>query len=734
MKPQHKYCFFLVLIAFICAVFYYFQVNLSTDLIILFIAQKLFLGSWLSKGIMPLLNPHIFAGIPFVFDVGMGNLHPFNLFFLLPYPLSFSIWIFTSFSLFLVGFYYFFRKFTSTDFFAFFLVLVLFFSGSGYWRINNPTIFLVIAHYGFFFYFLEELRRKSYSLPFIIFGILMALSGHIQFVLYGYILSLLIAIFAYKISWRKLFLNYLLIGISIAWYFIFSLPLVVNSTRITSDKDYLTMGRLPIQQVLEFLFPFIFGYVRNGSSWNVGPTFVILISSLFTFFLGVITIFGKKKKILVDMIILLTLLLSSFGLFNFPFFRAPSQILLLFHVWGLVLIAQNETLLLSFLKGINKKLWGGIGFIISTIIYLFFSTPLFTKLFLFGYVFIKKRPPNLFFDIATITAIGRLVGLNFVIYIVLFLILFIVGFLKKKEYIAYGLIVFVIFEGVFVNYFHNTFIPQGILTQKYPVPSVIDSNLYRVQTGSDVIPYFGFHNYIGNILFRPPFSKEKSLIDINEERNFPYLKKIMSYYPSTWSMTYGLSAIQGYNTFVTKDIADYFKKPSADYTTEYAYIIQRNGLFGQSEKGLAINGIETSKITLGDPRWGQLGVRYFITDRPLKEYSLLQEKKGVFIYENTNALPIYRIADFHGIQAKKPFYMDPNQWKFHVTKSDVGKEFQMVINPSGFVAKLNGKEISVKKGSFLLQVPLKSQGDLVVFYSPARHLKETLESVLKIKK
>ncbi|MEK7079029.1 MAG: hypothetical protein AAB929_03070, partial [Patescibacteria group bacterium] len=72
--------------------FYLFFINLSTDTIILFLAQKLFLGKWLVKGVIPLFNPHIFLGVPFLFDVGMGNLHPFNLFFALPYPYSFALW------------------------------------------------------------------------------------------------------------------------------------------------------------------------------------------------------------------------------------------------------------------------------------------------------------------------------------------------------------------------------------------------------------------------------------------------------------------------------------------------------------------------------------------------------------------------------------------------------------------------------------------------------------------
>lgn len=726
-KENRLIIFFFALFSFFCAVFYYYQINFSTDLIILFLSEKIFLGKWLAKGIIPFLNPHIFAGIPFLFDVGMGNLHPFNIFFMLSYPLSFSVWIFASFLLMLSGFYFFFRQFTKTSIFALICVLIFFFSGSGYWRINNPTIFLVIAHFGFYFYFLRDLIKKTFSIRFILLGILIALSGHVQFVIYGYILSILIALFVYRISLKRLILNYLILGIGVAWYFLLSFPIVINSTRITSDKDYVTVGRLPVQLVTEFVFPFFFGYVQNGSSWNVGSTFVILISSLFTFFLLVLGINRDKEKRMSDWLIMAFFLLCSFGLFNFPFFRGPSQILLLFHIWGLMYISRNEQNLRAFIeKKLNIRLVGLIGLVISIFTYIFFSTSIFSKLFVIAYTFIKKRPPNLFFDVATIGAIGRLIGLNFIIYIVLFTLLLILGNRHKKKYLFPVLIIFILFEGIFVNYFHNYFISQDAILKKSSLPPLKNMALYRIQTGADVIPYFGFHNYMGGVLFRPPFSKEKSFITPDEEKYRVYLRYIMSFYPSTWSMTYGFSAIQGYNTFVTKDIADYFKESSSDYGTEYSYIIQRNNLFGQSEKGLAINSIETSRVILNDPRWEKLGVRYFISDRPLKKYKLIEEKNGRFIYENTNTLPIYRIVDENLVTATPPYYNDPNQWKFHITKNEVRKEFQMVMNPGGFVAKLNGKEVPIKKEKFLLRISLPEQGDLVIFYSPLRHLQETV--------
>jgi hypothetical protein len=151
--------------------------------------------------IVPLYNPHIFAGIPFLFDPGMGHLHPLNLFFVLPYPFSFSLWVGATTLLYLGGFYLFFRKSSSSPEMSLIFSLILFFSGSGFLRISNPTIFAVIAHYGLFLYSLSSLKgnKKDMLFPFVA-GVLMTLSGHLQFVVYGYILGFITALFHFRHS------------------------------------------------------------------------------------------------------------------------------------------------------------------------------------------------------------------------------------------------------------------------------------------------------------------------------------------------------------------------------------------------------------------------------------------------------------------------------------------------------------------------------------------------------
>lgn len=715
---------FFALISSTIFVFYLYYVNFSVDTILLFLSNKIYLGKWLAKGIFPLYNHQIFAGIPFAFDVGLGNFHPFNLFFLLPYPLSFASWMGLTTFLFLCGYFSFFLTISKNRKMSVLLTLMLLLSGSGFWRSNNPTIFLVIAHFGFFMSSVIKLEKKAFSWEFIVWGFFLTISGHIQFVFYGYILAFLTGLIFFKLSFKRIVFNFFMLFIATSWYYLLSAPIALTSTRISDSSVYLKMGYLQIAQVIQLILPLYLGYIHNGSHWNVGYTYVVLISVLFLPVLGYLWV--KRRVKIVESLVLVVLTGAALGLINFPFFRAPSQTLVLIHIWGLAIIARNKDGIVQFFKLLTIKKIALVGLLVSICIGIFFYSHLFSIFFLTVYKIVKHGKVNLFFDIETIQAVGRLIGINFVIYSGLFLIALLPS---KKLSLINKLFLFILFEGLLVNYLHNYFIPQKYVTKTYGLPKIIDTTNYRVQTGADVVPYFGFHTYMANILLRPPFSKEPSIIDAKEEVERTKLSWYMSYFPSTWSMTYGVNSIQAYNTFVPKKISAYFKKSSNDYEQVYDYIIKRNSLYGQSEIGLNINGIETSRITLYDPRWSELGVKYFISNSPLKNYKLIY-KDSRYFYENPKTPPIYRIqGKNNNWVVAKPKSINPNEIIFSVGPNDIGKKLALIINSSGFVAKQNSYNLPVIVKNFSLEIPIKEAGQIQVYYSPIEHFIETMTTI-----
>ena len=707
-------------------IFYLFYVNLSTDTVTIFLPAKLFLGRWLKEGIFPLYNPHIFVGVPFAFDLGLGNFHPFNLFFSAPYPLSFALWVGFSSALFLIGFYLMFENISKNKNLSFILTLILFFSGSGFWRLDNPTTFLVIAHYGIFAFSLKNLKLKglqNWIFP-LTMGVLMTLSGHIQFVLYGYLLGLIILLFIYKINLKKILGYYFCLFLLTSWYYLLSLPLVLGSTRITTNINYIHSGSFKLIQLIQLFLPFVFGQMSTGARWNIGSWPGLLISTVFLILLLYLLIKTSNKSFF---LILLFLFLIAMGFLNFPFLRDARQIFILIHIFGLIIIAKNEKSIIGFFIYIREKrrllLLPLILFILVTV---FFYSGDSSKLFFIVYRLVKHRSPGIFFDAPTIVTISQLIGKSFLIWSAVTISLLIASYSKKPIFV---LIIYVILEGFFVNYYHNYFIPARILQTKNLLPKVINFKDYRVQSASEVIPFFGFYNYVNDFYFRPPFSKEKPIFDEKESKSFKKLEEIFSFIPSSWSTVIATKAIQGHNTFVPKKIAQYFKTPSVDFEKEHKEIIKRNPAFLDAKSSLDINAIEMRTITLYDKRWQDLGVRYFISNKPLNKYKLIAVDSGRYFYKDEATLPIWRLVSSNEVTLKQPRYEDPNQMVFKISKDDVGKKLEVVVNSDGFLIYYNGRVFNPKKEAFKIIVDLNKEGRLKLFYSPLFHLQQIVTTM-----
>ncbi|MDO8497597.1 MAG: hypothetical protein Q7S61_03565 [bacterium] len=717
----------------ILGVFYFFFVNLSTDMIMLFLSSRIFEGQWLAKGVMPWFNPYVFGGVPFGFDSALGTLHPLNIVFIFPYPFSLLLWVFISSFFFLTGFYSLFTLFTKTKIWAFLLTLLLFFSGSGVLlRMNNPIILIVIAHFGWFLYFLKNIDKKGIQsfLPAIIVGIFMTISGHIQFVLYGYALAFIVAVLFYKIKPIRLLMFFIFLGMSVSWFFLLSLPLAIGSTRFGSQIGYSDMGKLSPFQLAQFIFPFIFGHVSNGSKWNAGPSYISVVSPLFTLLMaGAFLVISKVQKI-IFVLIMGGIVLLTLGIVNIPFFRAAGQAVMLLHIVGILYIASREKELMNILHKIKEiKGW----FVLATVLCVFFAiiflTPLFSKFFIFVYMVTKKKSLGLFFDEQTIRAVGVLLGQSFAV-LALMSVSISLG-LRWKKYFLPVLCVFIIIDGMILNYLHNYFIPASILNIKVSLPPSWNTTLYRVQTESDVRPYFGFNTYIGDVMFRPPFSKENPILNQEEEKNREYFSYILRLLPSSWKSVGGVKTVQGYNTFVPMKLAQRFGTPSADIQEVYKDILSRNSLFLEEQNVTHINSIDTSRITLTDPRWKEMGVKYYISGHKLSRYTLVKEDKNIFYYEDSSVKPIYRVEKGNEMISLSPIRENPNEIDFIVTKDMVGGNVVVNINPDGFEVKEKGAPLDFQIKDFEIIIPIKKEGTIKFSYSPLFHLRQTFNRIVR---
>ncbi len=726
-KERKKLFCFSLLLSFLVGLSYFCALNLSFDTLILFLPNKLFLGYWLKRGVVPLYNPYIFLGTPFLFDIGLGNLHPFNLLFLLPYPLSLSFWVFTTTFIFSLGFLKLFYKLSKDLKWSLLLFLLLFFSGQGVFiRMNNPTMWAVISHWGFYLHSIEKVKNNQY-LPALLWGILMLLAGHFQMGVLGIILGFLFGLLIYKINWKRLLKLNIIIALIILPYLLLSLPITLESTRINLSPEYSKTSILSPFHFLQTLLPFIFGNIREGARWFVNPVEVIITPIVVP---PLFLILILKKKISKTLsLTLLVLLFLSFGFVWIPFLRNLQQIYSIIFILILAKIAQEKNKIENTLKEIvnSAKLPIIALFLtISTILITYFA---FEKTFI-ALLKLVHRYPHPFFDLPTITAIKFLLVKSLFLYLIF--VLFLLAF--RNKWIV-GLIFFTFVEGVILNYFHNLFIPQRIIKKYALKPSyikLINQPQFRTQSILDVYPYTGIHAYLPGLLQRPPFSKEKDFFESELKNDFPLLKKYFSGILSNWNMVLGVKSIQGYSTFVPKNLAKYFTPPSPDYKEKYAKILAKNPLLGGEDKGYHINYIETSRITFSDPRWEKLGVKYIISPFPLKKYKnlkLYKKIKEYYIYQTRNPHPIYRIIVKNQTIVPKVVYEDPNKVVLSLPKRlESPAKLIAIEQPGGKVIKVNSKRLpkEVSDLSFSVTLP-KNTKTITIYYSPFQHLKEIIK-------
>ncbi|GEM_PF-1324368 len=724
-----KLIFISIFVSTITSIFYFFYINIPTDSILLFLPNKLFLGEWLRKGILPLYNPYIFLGTPFGFDIGLGNLHPLNLLFILPYPLSFSLWVFATVFLFSLGFLKLFYRLSKNISWSIILFAIIFFSGQGpFIRLNNPTIWAVISHYPLLLLSLFSLK-KGRIWPFILWGALLSLAGHFQMVLYGFILAFLFAVFILKISIKQLVKPSLFLLFILLPYLLLSLPIVLESTRLTLSREYTTSASLSPLHLIQLILPFIFGNIREGARWAANPVEVIASSITFLpLFILTLKIKAYKKE---EIAVLALLFLFAFGVLFLPFLRNQQQVFSIIFIYALVKTAQKTNQIQKILKEIlTKKLLVFLG-ALSLLVLVFLKLGVFEASATLA-LKTANRYPHPFYDLSTLQAISQLLQKSLYFWVFLFALFLLFG--KKLKT---ALFIFILAEGFILNYYHNLFIPSKVVNKalEESVFKNITDERFRTQSIYDVYPYQGIHAYISGVLTRPPFSKEKDFFENEKNSGFPFLKKILSGGASNWNMIFKTPSIQGYQTFVPADLAEFFKKPSPDFQEKYAWIIERNPLLGGVDKGYNINYIESSRLTFSDKRWETLAVGYVISPFKLEGYKNLKFFKkagGFFIYKTKKPAPIYSLKTKNKTIALIPSYKDPNKTVFKL-KSPLkdAAELEIIEHPEGKIILADEKKIEKKRDNLQFSVIIpKGTKEITIYYSPVKHLFEALKNIL----
>ena len=382
---------------------------------------KFFFSSFVKENYqIPLWNPYMFAGIPFLADPSSSMFYPLNILYLL-IPLGFAFSYLFILDIFLIGlFTYLFAKTINLDNISSFLSgLIFMLSGTIMFRIYAGHLYILDAIVWLpLLLTIYELALKKRKFIFGILGAipitLMVFAGHSQFTFYnllfssGYFFLRLILIYKENrnlSSVLKLILIFLLsiiIGLGLsAIQLIPSLEFSSISERSSGISfDFASAFSLHPYQLLSFIFPYFFGSPFNSTFWGKGNFWETCgyIGLAPLIFATIAVFYNKNRYIFIFLFSSIFALILSFGNYtplyrvifsNFPIFdlfRAPARFLYIYAFSLSILAGFGFNFILTYkfnkaeLKKLKKIILLSISFIfliIIFVIYLIFSKNLY---------------------------------------------------------------------------------------------------------------------------------------------------------------------------------------------------------------------------------------------------------------------------------------------------------------------------------------------------------------------
>ena len=717
--------FFLV---FLCLIFFFDVLFLGNvfytgDNLSINVPSKILLFRMLGQGQLPLWNPFIFSGTPFLADINLGLLSPFNLFYLLFSPLralSLSIIsgvLFAGISMYWLG-----RNMKLSRFASLVAASVFMFSGSFMTHTMNTAILSTIVWLPLLLTSIKrliEVKKIKYSIYSSILLTLSLFGGHIQYFYY-------IALFSFSyIICQPISLKEKIKYVSFIFIpslFLSAIQLIPFleysqfSTRPQFDINY-AHGSTSLFSYIHLLLPNFFGVMRDGTSWGATADingFVGIIPLLLAIW---IMIKNKSKQVLFFTISALITLLLALGkysplyLFAFYFvpffsrFRSPTSILIIYTFCLSILAGYGiDYLFHKIKKNIREKHFSLLVILISSIVLLFLT------------VYIRFNTfPQFITVIKTINAIKS------------------TGFFTRfLEYSTSRMqIIFNLWtENIMIlSFFLVLFLLFILILKKQKCATQIQKFIFLLLIVSELF-IFGSNNYI-----------------VSTEKTLEIPKEITSFFSKSYGlfrvlpmMDPGAKPLFGNPKYFENEAvkATILHQPNTNiFQGEHSIIGYASIVPAYYTSYMDSNNSDPTGIALPHPNMTQLdelGVRYIITAgryeqeiKNSKKYHLVFEYKDLrinrifHIYQNDQYYPRAYILDDNDnyISSAQITNYEPN---WITAKALVFKKGKMVLSEMfypGWEAKVNGKKVDIFKYKIFRSVPVNKGSNTVEFiYQP----------------
>jgi len=630
-----------VVLALATAVFFYpvfrGEVLFFGDNLSLKLPNAIYAAVRLREGVLPLWNPYLFAGIPFLADISTAVFYPFSLFFLVLDPF-WALTVVTIMSVFLAGvsFFLFVKELGMSRIAAFSSAMTFMFSATilhytSYLPLLSSSIWLPFTFLAFY----KAIARGStlwsvvaaFSLALQIFG------GHPQPVLYTLVLLFSYWLFFSKVrSWNRLKPVLLLFGLAFGVTAVVVLPaleLARLSTRSSMDFVTATGDSLHPVLLLRLFLPNLFDQPQVGMTWgpawrhvadNTGYlgilTFVILFLSAKRIFLRRET--PKRRLFLFFLGAACTSLILALGRYTpiyqilftlipfFRVFRGPAEALLPFSlsmaVCGGIAFDEVKKRGLSFVAARRLLIMAGFMWAVGIVFFL-------VGRFGFGLFW---RPFSTFHTFERDQVIVGTVSANMVLASLLFGLSIIVLF-RKKYWFFVGL---VFLDLLFFNSRYVFTMPRQLVRIESEPGRQLQNVLApseRFLSYQDSVPFSGLGNYWENMAIGPPFAA--TFYTPEERRSYRELNRRLSDLALNWNMVYGLPTPHGYASFVLSAYAKYLR--------------------GDKISSLRLNEVGLQEVEA--EKLNQLSVAYFLSEQGIVRSSQLLPRSRVVDHSGESA-------------------------------------------------------------------------------------------------
>jgi hypothetical protein len=626
----------------------------------LMVPGKLFTAAWLKLGILPLWNPTIFAGIPWIGDVNQSILYPTTLLFAIFSPaaaLNINLLLHLIFSF--TGAALLARRLGIAAWASLLTAILWTFSPQLTGSINNLATLQSLSWMPWIVLAALSIDTWKGKAALALAVLLQFLGGYPQHVLY----SLLTAgVFSVAESWPQLSLgswnsrgrwmrNWIIVSMlavlisAVAW--LPFLPVLQNSTRSIQTTQQAASGSLLPSELSKIVLPSIFDQpalgMKWGPSWNKPPNVMLY----FTWFgLAVSALALIQLKLTTREKILLSLVAFSLILAlgdNLPTFKLLQSLPLINLSRGVSTILIVPALVWSILIG----LWATRLSPSERLVKLLSTTALGISFVFFAlWLIVWRAFPPVWLKLDALLQL-RLSQSAFHTmerdYVILDVILFSLAFfglslffaLKlwwRKQY-AFLLLV-VLIDLIFAVQGHLLFADKDVYQLKpertEDLVSQVDTTRYRLLTRNYNSPYTDFGAYWDAVTVREPFSD--SYIDADELLFHSHLRRMRDGLTPNWNMVSQTPVINGYTTLLPVDMHQTFA----------------------TDTDASINNLPM--IQLDHPALAQWSVRYYLVDTWFPDYDepmpdvLLGEVGSWRLFELPDTLPRFRTSSGAEVQ------------------------------------------------------------------------------------